>query len=355
MRLPAMGSSGLRLPPTADWLPQFCQAPTVFAAMLLAEMVVLVLALGPGEDRLSTLTLGTVLAQWIALSVVAVLCLVRPRLVSLGPALALLLVAAVLWLTTTAMAGIGYALAGAMGLSHGNVSANQFVWGLVAIAMLMAALGLRYGYVHVQWRRQVEAQARAEVQALTARIRPHFLFNSMNTIAGLVRVDADLAEQVIEDLSDLFRAALAAGEQAHTLEREFELCERYLAIEMLRVGERLQVEWAVDGAPMDLLLPPLLLQPLVENAVYHGVQPLPEGGVVRIAAQVDTDGLVIRIENPRPAQITVRKGGHGMAQDNVRQRLRYAFGDHARLEVIERPGYYAAVLHLPLTSYESRP
>jgi two-component system sensor histidine kinase AlgZ len=115
------------------------------------------------------------------------------------------------------------------------------------------------------------------------------------------------------------------------------------------------VEWAVDGAPMDLLLPPLLLQPLVENAVYHGVQPLPEGGVVRIAAQVDTDGLVIRIENPRPAQITVRKGGHGMAQDNVRQRLHYAFGDHARLEVIERPGYYAAVLHLPLTSYESRP
>lgn len=345
----------LRPPPSAEWLPEFCQLPTVFATMLLAELVVLILALAPGSDSWRVLTLGTVLAQWIALTTVAVLCLLRPQLLRLPGALAALLLAACVALSCACMGGLAFALARELGLIAGGVGTARFVWGLVATALLMTALGLRYGYVHVQWRRRVQTQARVEIEALTARIRPHFLFNSMNTIAGLVRVDADLAEQLIEDLSDLFRAALAAGADAHPLERELELCERYLAIESLRIGERLQVEWDVDAAPLDLPLPPLLLQPLVENAVYHGIQPLPEGGVLRISALREATGLAIRIENPRPTDGARRSGGHGMAQDNVRQRLKIAYGERAWLEVIERAGYYAAVVHLPLASYESRP
>jgi two-component system, LytTR family, sensor histidine kinase AlgZ len=331
----------------------------VYSAMLLAEIVVVIATLAPGEntDWWTALTTGTVLAQWIALSSVAVLCLLRPQLLRLSGGLALAAVFTVLVVTAYSMAWIAFTVDRelAWGLTATPQSPDRFVFGIVAIVLLMAVLGLRYAYVHVQWRRQIEAQARTEVEALTARIRPHFLFNSMNTIAGLVRFDAELAEQVIEDLSDLFRAALAAGEKAHPLERELELCERYLAIEELRLGERLKVRWDVEDAPMDLLLPPLLLQPLVENAVYHGVQPLAQGGELRISARCELGELLISIENPCPDPAERRNGGHGMAQNNVRQRLHFAYGGHARLEVDERAGYYAVIVHLPLpASRESR-
>jgi len=342
-----------RLPATELWLPQFCQAPTVYSAMLLAQVVVVIASFSPGESTnlwWRALATGTVLAQWITLSAIAMLCLVRPRLLRLPSGLALAAVTAVLAITAYSMASLGFLLDRELewGLMSDLQQRDRFVLGIVAIVLLMAALGLRYGYVHVQWRSRIEAQARTEVEALTARIRPHFLFNSMNTIAGLVRVDADLAEQVIEDLSDLFRAALAAGEKAHPLERELELCKRYLAIEELRLGERLQVDWDVAAAPMNLLLPPLLLQPLVENAVYHGIAPLQEGGTVRISATRDATQLRLSIENPCPLSPLIRSGGHGLAQDNVRQRLHYAYGGRASLEVQLRPGYYCATVCLPL-------
>lgn len=344
-----------RLPPTAEWLPQFCQPETVYSAMLLAEIVVVIATLSPGVGEGSwwrALSIGTVLAQWIALSSVAVLCLLRPRLVALPSVSALVMVGLVLAVTAWAMAWIGYTVDRELdwGLTADHQARDAFVHGIVAIVLLMAALGLRYGYVHVQWKRQVEAQARAEVEALTARIRPHFLFNSMNTVAGLIHVDADLAERVIEDLAELFRAALAAGERAHPLERELELCRRYLDIEQLRIGERLKVEWEVAAAPRNLLVPPLLLQPLVENAVYHGVQPLPEGGVLRIVASVSADELAISIDNPMPP-VAAPRAGHGMAQDNVRQRLRLAYAGRASLEVRERRGYYGVTVRLPLPGH----
>jgi two-component system sensor histidine kinase AlgZ len=341
-------------------LPQFCQPSTVYSAMLLAQIVVVIAVFSPGEPATRwwhALSTGTVLAQWIALSTIAVLCLLRPRLVRLPSGLALVAVASVLSLTAWLMAWLGFVLDRELewGFLSPQQNRDHFVLGVVLMVLLMAALGLRYGYVHVQWRLQIEAQARTEVEALTARIRPHFLFNSMNTIAGLVHEDADLAERVIEDLSDLFRAALAAGERAHPLGRELELCRRYLAIEGLRLGERLRIDWDVDAAPMDLLLPPLLLQPLVENAVYHGIQPLAEGGVLHVRARVDADELSVLIENPRPLQPPPRAGGHGMAQENVRRRLHYAFSDRASLEVQERAGYYGVMLRLPLLALrESR-
>jgi len=349
------------LPPTAAWLPVFCEAPTVFAAMLLAQVVVLVGTFSPGSagsDWWNALSTGTVLAQWIALSTVAVLCLLRPKLLSLSPGTALTLIGGIVALTAFALGWLAFRVDHVMdiGLTPELSRENRFVGGIVAMALLITTAGLRYGYVHVQWRQRIEAQARAEIAALTARIRPHFLFNSMNTIAGLVREDADLAEQVILDLADLFRAALAAGEKSHALERELELCQRYLSIEALRLGERLRVEWDVTQAPKDLPVPPLLLQPLVENAVYHGIQPLEGGGTVRIGARVEAGMLVLSVENPRPHPPAVRHGGHGLAQENVRQRLHYAFGERARLEVVERPGYYGVSVQIPVpASRESRP
>ncbi len=354
----------LRLPATEVWLPEFCQAPTVYSAMLLAQIVVIIAVLAPGTsgtDWFSALTTGTVLAQWIALCNVALLCLLRRHLLRLPGGLALALMLGLLLVTAYSMAWLAFIVDRALnfGFMASAQTLDQFAPGIAAIALLMAVLGLRYSYVHLQWRRQVETQARVEVEALTARIRPHFLFNSMNTIAGLVRVDADLAEQMIEDLSELFRAALNAGAADHSLQREFELCRHYLAIEQLRLGKRLQVHWDVDAAPGDLQVPPLLLQPLVENAVYHGIQPLPQGGLVSIAARISGKQLEIRIENPLPASTDSATPsiarGHGMAQENVRRRLHYAYRGAARLALEQPGGYYAVTVILPMTtSRESR-
>lgn len=328
--------------------------------MLLAEVVVLVGIFSPGSAGINwwgALSTGTVLAQWIALSTVAVLCLLRPKLLPLSPGTALLVVFGIVALVSFLLGWTAFRIDHLMQmkLTPDLPRENRFVGGIVLMALLIATAGLRYGYVHVQWRLRVEAQARAEIAALTARIRPHFLFNSMNTIAGLVREDADLAEEVIVDLADLFRAALAAGEKAHALERELELCERYLSIEALRLGDRLKVEWDVAGVPLDLPVPPLLLQPLVENAVYHGIQPLEAGGTVRIGARMSGDLLSLSVENPRPDPLPPRRGGHGLAQENVRQRLHFVFGERARLEVTERPGYYGVSVQIPVPASRESP
>jgi two-component system sensor histidine kinase AlgZ len=224
----------------------------------------------------------------------------------------------------------------------------RFVGGTTAIGGLVAAAVLRYFWVAAQWQRGVQGEARAQVIALQARIRPHFLFNSMNTIASLIRVRPDDAERAVEDLSDLFRAALNAGDQLVPLSTELELVDRYLDIEALRLGSKLRIERNLADAPADLQIPALLLQPLVENAVLHGVQALAAGGTIVLDARVDGDGVVITIRNPRP-DVPVERPGNGTALDNVRQRMHYHYGDRARLAVDAGQGYYAVTLVLPRT------
>lgn len=352
-------SESWRLPPTAEWLPRFCHLPTVLAGMVLAQLVVCIAVLSPGSTGTAigqALSVGTAFGQWIALTLVAGLCVLHGSLLRMPPPLALAVTLLAVFLGAHSMAWI--ALSVERGLELGLIGASVDPWpfaaGCGAIALLIVAAGLRYHYVHEQWKRRVEAQARVEVEALTARIRPHFLFNSMNTIASLVHEDPELAEQVTLDLADLFRSALEAGESAHPLSRELELCRRYLAIEELRLGRRLKVEWDVAAAPGELSVPPLILQPLVENAVYHGIQALREGGRVLVRARREGGRLHLRVENPCPDPPQARRGGHGMALDNVRRRLQLAFGAGAGLDIEHRPGCYAASLHIPLLT-ESRP
>jgi two-component system sensor histidine kinase AlgZ len=180
---------------------------------------------------------------------------------------------------------------------------------------------------------------------LQARIRPHFLFNSMNTVAALVRVDPAAAERTVEDLTELFRAALGEDQRTSTLGEELALADRYLAIEQLRLGDRLRVERDLDELPLSLEVPPLLLQPLVENAVYHGIQPLRGGGVVRIGGRRANGAIEIEIDNPVPEDAPVQRNGH--AQDNVRRRIAYHFGGRAGLETVVAEGRYRAIVRLP--------
>ncbi|MCC8362909.1 histidine kinase [Lysobacter sp. A6] len=350
--------------PGEPWLPDLCRLGRLATMLGVAELVVCVIALAPSADAEWTaarFASASAFALWLALTVSVVLCVARRPLSRLRPwvgGTAAVLVAALISAT-----GAALVFAVDRGLSYGlvpdSMQLSRFVGGSAAIATLIVAVVLRYLYAVDGWQAQVRASSRAEADALQARIKPHFLFNSMNTIALLVRRDAVVAERAVLDLSDLFRAALIAGEGESTLAEEVELAERYLSIEQLRLGDRLQVRWRRnEPLPWQLKLPRLVLQPLVENAVLHGVSRLPAGGTIDIELSVRPDGLHLSVHNPAPpprerdtmvdARATEGRGGTGHAQRSIAHRLAYAFGPRARVQGRWHEGYYLAELRIPL-------
>ncbi len=339
-------------------MPDLCRLPRVGAMLGLAELAVVVVTLVPDEVRrlsLARFLSSSGLALWLALAVTVLLCVLRPWLSRLPPRLGALAALAIAGLVAVAGAGIVHALYAALGAGPlgPQVGFWRFTLGSAATVVLITAVALRYFYVSDRWAAQLQANARAEADALQARIRPHFLFNSMNLIAGLLRRSPAVAEQAVLDLSDLFRAALGAGEGESSLRAECELAERYLSIESLRLGERLQVRWQrEEPLPWELPLPRLVLQPLVENAVLHGVSRLPEGGTVELSLRRVGNQLAIRIANPAPLPSAGRApldAGAGHAQASIAHRLAYRFGPAARMTAGWSEGYYACEITLPLT------
>lgn len=327
-------------------LPDFCSMGSVFTLVVVAELVVVIDALAPDARMdwrgFSTATLFVV---WLALLASLMLCRLSPLLLRRPRRFAWPLAwAALVVLVAFASAVVAW-LDQALGTHLTPASGVRFVAGNTVLAALLGGALLRYFHVLAEWRARLAAVARAQFDALQARIRPHFLYNSMNTVAALVRVDPDAAERTVEDLSELFRAALGAGDKPSTLGAELALVDRYLAIEQLRLGDRLKVERDVDDLPLDLEMPSLLLQPLVENAVYHGIQPRREGGSVRIAAHRIPQGVEIGIDNPLPDGETMRRNGHGL--DSVRRRIAYHFGARGGLETRSEHGMFRVVVRLP--------
>ena len=308
---------------------------------------ILLAPVGRWPPSLEQLALGTLYVQWLCVLNLAVLCTLRGRLISVPTPLASIAILVTVAVTTIAGAGIAAWFQALLSLDVLPPATSSFAFAAssAAMAVLVMALALRYAYVAAQWRQGVAATARAQFDALQARIRPHFLFNSMNTIAALVRTRPAEAESAVEDLSDLFRAALRDDSRPSTLAEDLELAQRYLAIEKLRLGDRLSVEAHLDAAP-DIETPPLLLQPLVENAVVHGIEALPQGGTIRLSLIRGSETTDIEVRNPKPREPR-RSRGSGTALDNVRRRLGYHFGDRAHMEVEEGADYYAVRIRLP--------
>ena len=314
----------------------------VLGVVLIAELVAIVLTLARRdavESFWTDLATASLFLLWEGLLSAAVLCWARARLArydapritfaSFGLVLTvtLLLSEATYWLGRMALASLGTST-GFFPTQHAS-----FVAGNLAIASIIGALLLRYFYVTHQWRMNVEMEARSRVAALQARIRPHFLFNSMNTIASLTRSNPELAEQAVEDLADLFRASL--GEAGHQIEirDELEMARVYQRIEQLRLGERLVVDWQVQELPDRALIPALTVQPLLENAIYHGIEPRPDGGTVTVTGGERGDMLYISVANPLPPRTAGRHEGNRMALANIRERLLLAYGERARLAI----------------------
>ena len=335
--------------PPDFFLPELCLPQALLVLIVLAELLVLVLVLA--EPMLAgfnwmRLALTSLFVQWIVLLSAAMLCSLRPWLARLHPGMAGgLCCALVVALTLACTAVADYYQLG--GQQTPVLEVNRYLRHAL-ISLIMSALLLRYFYLQSQWRRQEQAELQSRIQALQARIRPHFLFNSLNSIASLVVSDPHKAEQAVLDLSDLFRASLA---QPHSLVRwcdELELAKRYLSIEQYRLGERLQLDWRIETIPDDLPIPQLTLQPLLENALVHGIAPLIEGGVVSVEADYQGGEFILIISNPYDEVAATRaSGGTQQALANIGARLAALFGPRASLSVNRRDGRHFTCLRYP--------
>ena len=336
------------------WLPNFCSWPVLVALIVIGELTALVVVLSASDvnvPRWQQLGVASLFVQWLAVVWTVCLCKARPLLLRLRPWMGEFAAFGVMIATTALASWLVFAVDEGLGLGMVDrpVDSARFVVRNSVICALVAAAVLRYFYVQEQWRARIRAEERARFEALQARIRPHFLFNSMNMIASLIRARPQQAETAVEDLSDLFRAALGRENAHSNLGEELDLARGYLRIEELRLGERLRVQWQVDGLPRELELPSLLLQPLVENAVYHGIQPLTDGGCVSLVGQCGTDMLEILVHNPCPPSAARRGNGNGMALANIRSRLGLHYGERARLEVAQGDDWFECRLRIPLT------
>jgi two-component system sensor histidine kinase AlgZ len=353
----ADGSNGLNAASALDafFIPDFCAPRMVLAVVLIAELVAVTLTLARSDTPfLTELARISMFLQWLGLTNAALLCYSRSSLARLTVPQSSAAVFALILLNTVVISELALWLGtafGAVGITELPTEHWPFLLRNAGIAVIVTALLLRYFFVTHQWQKHVRAEAHSRIQALQARIRPHFLFNSMNTIAALTRSDPRRAEEAVEDLADLFRATLRDSHSPLRLKEELELTRIYQRIEALRLGDRLAVTWDVAALPMRAFVPGLTVQPLLENAIYHGIEPLEHGGTVTISGRLVDGQVELVVSNPvaQDAAAGEQRNGNRLALDNIRQRLDLAYGDRGSLVVEQQPDRYRVTLRFPFS------
>ena len=323
---------------TPDRLPDFLNLGVWLRAVLAVTFLSFVAAV------LRTDALGAVLEEFSIASLhvqpalvasLAILLALNPVLRRLPYALGLIVVMAV---AVAATLGVQGAMQRLLDLDAGGRIQAAFLAAVTA--------GMILFYFHLRSRALSPALTEARLQALQARIRPHFLFNSINAVLSLVRSEPRRAEAALEDMADLFRVLMADNRDLAPLADEVELCRQYLDLEQLRLGERLRVQWHVDNMPRDALVPPLILQPLLENAVYHGIEPSPEPGDVCISIWQARGEVHMVLKNPYHREGS-HHAGNKMALGNIRERLALHFDAEAQLESRVLEAEYQVHIRIP--------
>jgi len=350
------------LPPTeapseknAEFLPNFCTGWVVFNVVVVAEMLAIVINLVIPRNLLSSssfqdLLLISLFIQWVALAGTTVLCYTRkylnrlPNLRALGMAYLLLLLTTfavsecaiwLLWLTKK------------IGTPRPEWYADFHILTLTISAIINGLL-LRFFVAKHELTQRTLSETRAKMQALQSRIRPHFVFNSLNIIASLTRREPEKAEAAIEDMADLFRMMLSEDETLVPVKNEIDVANKYLALEALRLDNRLTVNWDVGKFPRKAVMPVLTLQPLLENAIRHGIEELPAGGVVDVRLWDENDKIHIRITNPVPkTRAKLTKTSHVQSLENIRRRFHSHYGDLATLTDSEENDHFTVTVVLP--------
>ena len=339
-------------------LPDFCTPRALLAVLVIVSLTAILLALSSaGFDPifLTELAHGLMFLVWVGLGGAALLCRLRGSIATQSVARGSALVLGTLALLIAVLSEAAWWVLASQELNPGNLwglpPGNHLLFVLrnVLMGLVVTGLALRYFYVAQQWRLNVESQARARVNALQARIRPHFLYNSMNTIASLTRSDPSRAEEAVQDLADLFRANLNEKRSLITLKEELEAARIYQRIEQLRMGDRLKVRWDVKDLPMLALVPALTVQPLLENAIGHGVENLEGGGTVIVEGSEADGQILLRVRNPLPLDAAPGRGGHGIALDNIRERLALVFGGNTAFRSGREGDEFVVELRFPAT------
>lgn len=348
---------GTQSPPgeKTEFLPNFCAGEVVFNVIVVAEMLAIVINLIIPRNFLSPTVLQDLLLislfiQWIALAGTAVLCYTRkylnrlPNLRALGMAYLLLL------LTTFVVSECAILLLWAIG----RINTPHPAWYVdfhiltLTISAMINGLLLRLFLAKHELTQRTLSEARAKLQALQSRIRPHFVFNSMNIIASLTRSEPEKAEAAIVDMADLFRMMLFQDENLVPVKNEVDVAKKYLALEALRLDNRLTVNWDIGKFPRKAIMPVLTLQPILENAIRHGIEEMAIGGVVDVRLWEENDQIHIRVTNPIPkVRARQAKSTPGQSLDNIRQRFQSHYSGQASLISVEEDGRFTVTVVLP--------
>ncbi len=342
--------------PDYFFLPNFCSIQPVFILVLFSELLSIVFVLVkyavipfPWE----ALALVSLFIQWVCLATASLWCALRPtlrRLPDRHSAIICFIMIPIITLFFSML--VQYT----MPLHQPKVSNFGFDWQKilqnVIVSSIIGGLILRYFYLSGQLEKQRRSELLHRIQALQSRIHPHFLFNSMNTIASLIETDPKTAEGAVEDLADVFRASLNKIQEQVSFEKELDICRRYMNIEQLRLGKRLRIEWSIpETIPEDTSIPLLTVQPLLENAIYHGIGQLPEGGLITVEVLFEHQQVIINIINPI-AQQTLRitplhHNSNNLALENIRNRLLALYGSEATFKAGVEKGFYHVRLSYP--------
>lgn len=337
----------------AALLPDFCRLRRIGALILIVEIMALVFALiAPGSAQLllARFVLISAYLQTISLLSAAGLCVLRRRMAHREGAPILLLAWALIVGVAVAVSALGYSVS--REILDPSVLADEtrsyFVLRNAIVAGLLGFLVLRYFSLRGQWEEHIRTESEVRYQSLSARIRPHFLFNCLNSIAALIAIKPAAAETMVEDLADLFRASLAKGDPLVTMAEEIDLVRKFARIEQTRLGARLGIDWDVAEDVMPMSIPRLTIQPLLENAVHHGAARSVGAVTIVLRAVLEGDMMVVEVTNPLPPDDADRhEKGSGTAIGNIAQRVRLLYGAEASLELHRGEDHFCARLQLP--------
>jgi two-component system, LytTR family, sensor histidine kinase AlgZ len=325
-----------------DALPNFRNLGATLRIVLLVNGIALLAAIAQAasvQDILQRFIDSSAFLQPVLLSSLLLLYILNDKLARL-----------VYWRGVAAVMGLVAGVTLAIAYIGGDLYASAFentsfhAWRNALLGSTLTALLLFYFRLRVMSLSTALHDAR--LQALQARIRPHFLFNSINAVLSIVRADPKGAETALEDMADLFRMAMGDTREMVPLRREIALSRQYLSLEKLRLGERLKESWQIDEALNDALVPPLMLQPLLENAVYHGLEPLSEGGLIEVRLALTGNELHMEVRNPCLGQCG-HHNGNKMALENIRERLALQFDVEAKYTVDSGSDYYQVHIQMP--------
>ena len=337
------------------FLPDLCNIQILLLVIVIAEMLAFIVTLAgstPGQGW-QDLGLVSLFIQWVALLSVLALCLSRPFLARFDNQQAGVISFVLINLITLLVTEICFNYIVIPGIEQSTAAHLDLLLRNLGISVIVSLLTLRYFYLQYQSSKSMLAENTSRIEALQARIRPHFLFNSMNVIASLTRSDPKLAEQAVENLSQLFRASLADIKKQISLKEEIAICKSYLQIEALRLGERLKVDWQISDDVEKDMIPPLLLQPLIENAVIHGIEPLTKGGTIHIYAEHQEDKQILALQVINPCdelneQCKPSTKGNQIALNNINQRLDALYEGESKLTVNRENKKYIATIKIPV-------